>query len=272
MFLMSRGAAKRTFSLTQSLILTRSRARVRLVSHPRTENITSLFFQARGLGVQRKGQKNNKKNTLGRDGYNGMHGSANGGIVKNDDIVQYMRAKGGREVRVVGGQIMDDSGEDVKSQIMDVQDALQLGRQVKLDLVLVAPSAQPPTCKLMDVGLENYKRKKNEAEQRKTAPKSQTKGIRMKVNIADGDFERKVKDGIKFVSKGMDVRISVIVQRPRYGQDPEIVQKQNDAMSTTLLKRYVDRLSEVAEIVAAKSGGVVQSEGQSRFVDLRPKS
>ena len=62
----------------------------------------------------------------------------------------------------------------------------------------------------------------------------------------------------------------MIVQRPRRGQDPVKVRKHNDAASKDLLKRYVEGLSDVAEIVAAKSGGAVQSEGQSRFVDLRP--
>jgi translation initiation factor IF-3 len=244
-------------------------ARQRPQPHPPA---TAIFaFQARGLAIRRKGP-NHRKKSMADDG----EVAAGGGVVKNEDIIRYMRSgegdDGGREVRVVGAP-----GDNDRSEIMDLRRALEIGRAEKLDLVLVAPQAQPPTCKLMDLGLANYLRKKkqdeqrkSQAEQRKSEPKVKSKGIRMKLSIADGDFERKMKDGIKFISKGSNVRVSVIVRRPRRGQDPKLVKRQNDAASTTMLKRYVEGLSEVAEIVTKSGGRMVESEGQARSVNLRP--
>ena len=65
----------------------------------------------------------------------------------------------GREVRVVGM---------AETKIMDLRQALDIGKREKLDLVLVGPQAQPPTCKLMDLGLEKYKRSKKQQKEKKS--------------------------------------------------------------------------------------------------------
>ena len=123
----------------------------------------------------------------------------------------------------------------------------------------------------MNLGLENYRRsKKQQADKQKLATKSQPKGIRMNLNIADGDFNRKLRDGIRFLSKGMDVRVTVKFPPPPRGQNPVEFRKVNHTAATALLKRYSEGLSDIAQVISNKSGQVVVSDGQNRYVDFRP--
>ncbi len=93
--------------------------------------------------------------------------------------------------------------------VMAIQRALDLANQAELDLVEVAPSANPPVCRIVDYSKFKYDEEKKEREAKKHQKQGRLKEIRLKPNIDDHDFETKVKQAVTFLKKKDKVRINL---------------------------------------------------------------
>lgn len=93
--------------------------------------------------------------------------------------------------------------------VMAIQRALDLANQAELDLVEVAPSANPPVCRIVDYSKFKYDEEKKEREAKKHQKQGRLKEIRLKPNIDDHDFETKVKQAVSFLKKKDKVRINL---------------------------------------------------------------
>ena len=107
-----------------------------------------------------------------------------------------------REVRVIGEQ-----GEQVG--IMPTRDALTRAEEAGLDLVLIAPTANPPVCRIVDYGKFKYEQLRKEKEARKKQHQVEIKEIRLSPNIDTGDLNTKVGAARKFLTKGDKVKITL---------------------------------------------------------------
>ena len=92
---------------------------------------------------------------------------------------------------------------------MTPRDALAIARGRGIDLIEVAPQAQPPVCRIMDYGKFKYDQAKKEKEAAKKHKQSELKGIQMFPNIEDHDFEVKVRSAIKFLEDGDKVKVTI---------------------------------------------------------------
>lgn len=102
-------------------------------------------------------------------------------------------------------RVIDPQGEQIG--VMSLQDALQKAKDQGLDLIEVAPQANPPVCKIVDYGKYKYRQEKKERKQQKS---QQLKEMRLTSRIDDHDFETKIKH-IKRFLKGEDrVRVTMI--------------------------------------------------------------
>ncbi|MBA2243271.1 MAG: translation initiation factor IF-3 [Chthoniobacterales bacterium] len=106
-----------------------------------------------------------------------------------------------REVRV----IMGASGEQLG--VMKLSDAIRKAQTLGLDLVEVAPTANPPVCKIVDFGKFRYDISKQEKE--KKASGTKLKEIKFRVNIDDHDYLTKIRHGEAFLDKGNKVRVQL---------------------------------------------------------------
>lgn len=79
-----------------------------------------------------------------------------------------------------------------------------------LDLVEVAPSAQPPVCRLMDYGKFKFEQNKREKEARKKQHIISIKEVKMRPNIEEHDFQVKAKNARKFLSGGDKVKLTIM--------------------------------------------------------------
>ena len=104
-------------------------------------------------------------------------------------------------------QLIDEQGE--KKGVIKLNDALDLAYEKKLDLVLVAPNAQPPVCKIMNYGKYKFEQTKREKEAKKKQKILEIKEIRITPNIEQHDFDFKVKNARKFIEDGNKVKITV---------------------------------------------------------------
>ena len=112
-------------------------------------------------------------------------------------INEEIRAK---EVRVVGAD-----GNPVG--IMSSEAALKLAYDQGYDLVLMAPQAQPPVCRIMDYGKFRFERDKKEKEAKKKQQVVELKEIQLSCRIDTHDFDTKARHAQRFLTDGNKVRV-----------------------------------------------------------------
>ena len=111
-----------------------------------------------------------------------------------------------KEVRLIGA-------DGSQLGIVPVRDALRRAEEANLDLVKIAPQAQPPVCKILDYGKFRFEQQKREKEARKNQKIVDIKEIRLSLNIDTNDFNTKVAQAAKFLAKGDKVKVSIRFRR-----------------------------------------------------------
>ena len=116
--------------------------------------------------------------------------------------------------------------------IVPTREALDHARSRNLDLIEVAPQANPPVCRVMDYGKYKYEQAKRDREAQKKKKTSELKGIRMRPRIDDHDFEFKLRNALKFLKAGHKVKVTVIF-RSREFTHPEFARAALEKMAQT---------------------------------------
>ena len=98
---------------------------------------------------------------------------------------------------------------DGEHNIVPVNRALEIAARHNLDLVEVAPNAQPPVCKVQDFGKFMYEKKKAEKEAKKKQHTMQVKELRFRPNTDDHDLEFKTRHAREFLEDGDKVKATV---------------------------------------------------------------
>ena len=99
--------------------------------------------------------------------------------------------------------------DDNQLGVVPIQKALEMAGQYDLDLVEVAPQANPPVCRIIDFSKFKYDQEKKEREAKKHQRQFRLKEIRLKPNIDNHDYEIKVKQAIGFLKKKDKVKVSL---------------------------------------------------------------
>lgn len=107
-----------------------------------------------------------------------------------------------KEIRVIGAD-----GEQLG--VMPTKDAQHLADEAELDLVMIAPTAKPPVCRIVDYGKFKYEQLRKEKEARKKQKIVEIKEIRLSPNIDTNDLNTKINAARKFLSKGNKVKITL---------------------------------------------------------------
>jgi translation initiation factor IF-3 len=95
-------------------------------------------------------------------------------------------------------------------EIMPTQQAIRRAKELGLDLILVAPTAEPPVAKAMDYGQWQYEQKKKQQEAKKKQHVIQVKELKFRPNTDDHDYNFKLKHAIRFLMEGN--RVKAVVQ------------------------------------------------------------
>ena len=151
----------------------------------------------------------------------------------NKDIIKKLRVNEritARTVRLVG-----QKGEQLG--IMPLKQALETAAKYNLDLVEVAPTADPPVCRLLDYGKYRYEQEKREREARRNQRVPLLRQVRLRPKIDNHDFDAKVRLVGKLLGEGDKVKV-VVIFRGREITHPEIGYR--------LLQRTLETLKEVA--------------------------
>lgn len=113
---------------------------------------------------------------------------------------------------------------DKNNEIVSLQEALQIARDAGLDLVEVAPNADPPVCRVMDYGKFAYEKTRKEREARKNQKKIETKTIKLKPKIAQFHRDIRVRNARRWLEDGKKVKVAVRfhgreIQYPEIGRE-----------------------------------------------------
>ena len=92
---------------------------------------------------------------------------------------------------------------------MSSNEAQHLADEQSLDLVMIAPQAQPPVCKIMDYGKYRFEQQKREKEAQKNQKVIEVKEVRLSLNIGQHDFDVKVGHARRFLSDGNKIKASI---------------------------------------------------------------
>jgi translation initiation factor IF-3 len=157
-----------------------------------------------------------------------------------------------REIRVI-----DDDGGQLG--IMTPRDAIAIARERGIDLIEVAPQAQPPVCKIMDYGKYKYEQAKKEKESAKKHKQSELKDIRLDPRygtLSEHDLQTKVNHARKFLEDGDKVKVTF---RFIGGQirHPEVGRQQ--------LETFMQRVTDVSTVEKPPT-----MEGRSMSLTLTP--
>ena len=152
-------------------------------------------------------------------------------------------------VRVIG-----EDGEQLG--ILTVHDALLLAREKGLDLVEVAPTNDPPVCRLLDYGRFKYVQTKKEREARKSQKSTALREMRMRPGIGQHDLDAKFRTVQKLLATGAKVKLSVIF-RGRSIAHPEL--------GVELLKKMAQGLEQEAKLERAPA-----MEGRTLSIIMTP--
>lgn len=158
------------------------------------------------------------------------------------------------EIRANSVRVVDVSGQQLG--ILSIRDALAIATEKQLDLVEVAPNANPPVCRLMDYGKYLYEKQKRERESRKAQKQIEVKELRLRPKTDEHDVQVVLTKIRKFVGEGAKVRVRIRF-RGREMQHPEVAR--------TLLERVA---KEVADVTAVESMPLL--DGSSMIMVLIP--
>ncbi len=193
------------------------------------------FYGPKRPGGAKPGARNRSRNNRGRD-------NEKTSLAINDEITA-------PQVRVVG--------DNVTEGIYPIAKAMQMAEDLELDLIEIAPMAQPPVCKIMDYQKYQFQLRKKAKEQKAKATKVVVKEIRFGPQTDDHDYNFKLKHAIGFLKEGAKVKSYV------FFKGRSILFKEQGEV---LLLRFANDLEEYAKV-----DQMPVLEGKRMTIMLSPK-
>jgi len=143
-------------------------------------------------------------------------------------------------IRVDTVRLIDNEGN--QRGVVPTREAMTLARSLDLDLVEIAPTAQPPVCRIMDYGKFKFDEAQKAKESRRKTQHVGVKEMKYRPKIGPGDFDTKTRLVEKFLNDGHKVKITIMF-RGRESAHPELGKK--------ILDRIVEKLADIAKVESA---------------------
>jgi len=159
-----------------------------------------------------------------------------------------------KQIRATKIRLIDEDGENLG--VVNLREGLDRAEAKALDLVEVAPNANPPVARIMNFGKFLYEKEKKEREARKSQTKIEIKEIQLRPKTTDHHKGFKVRDARRWLNEGKKVRVTIRF-RGREITYPEIALED--------LREIAEELADVSEVEQAP-----QMEGRSMFMMLAP--
>ncbi len=149
---------------------------------------------------------------------------------------------------------MEDDGQ---ANIVTIEDAKKLSEERGLDLVEVAPDADPPVCRLMDYGKFKYEQRKKEHDAHKKHHVQKTKEIRLTPKTEEHDVETKIRHSRQFIEQGDKVMVNM------FFKGREIVHQE---FGRATMEKFIKALEDITKVEKPP-----KLEGHRLSLTLMPK-
>lgn len=176
-------------------------------------------------------------------------------FIKKSGAKRVERSILNEDIRAHNVRLIGADGEQVG--VVSRDEALGAARRAGLDLVLIAPDAEPPVVKVMDYGKHLFEQKKTKAAQRKKQKQTQVKEMKFRPGTEEGDYQVKLRNLKRFLEDGDKAKVSLRF-RGREVVHPEI--------GMDLMHRIAQDLDEFATVEAAP-----KFEGRQVIMVLAPR-
>jgi len=140
--------------------------------------------------------------------------------------------------------------------IKPLPEALRIAREADLDLVEVAPMANPPVCRIMDYGRFKYENEQRAKESRRKTSNISIKEMKYRPKIGTGDFDTKTRQVARFLGEGHKVKVTIMF-RGREMSHPELGKK--------ILDKVAEEVVDLAKVEAAP-----KLDGRNMIMVLAP--
>jgi translation initiation factor IF-3 len=141
------------------------------------------------------------------------------------------------QIRVPEVRVIDSDGKQLG--VMPTRQAMALAQEKSLDLVEVAPNAEPPVCRIVDFGKFEYQRARRERDARKAQKTIEVKEIRLRPKTGEYDLAHKMNDAHRFLERGDKVRLRVVFR----GREMAHME-----MARQMLMRLIEQLQDIGTV------------------------
>ncbi len=161
-----------------------------------------------------------------------------------------------RDIRVPMVRVIDEEGQQLG--VLPVEEAVEAAEDRDLDLVEVSPNADPPVCKIMDLGRYKYTQQKKAQEAKKKQRVVEVKEVKLRIKIEEHDYAIKRKHAERFLNDGNKAKVTIMF-RGREVTHPDLGRK--------LLERMAEELVEIGTLEQFPN-----LEGRNMTMVIAPKS
>ncbi len=145
--------------------------------------------------------------------------------------------KANERIRALDVQVIGSDGNNLG--VFPINKAIELAKNEGLDLIEISPNANPPVCKIMDMGKFKYDQQKKANLAKKKQKIVSLKEIKLRPGTETHDYNFKIKNAKKFISKGDKVKFTVKFK----GREMQHVD-----LGKNLMNRIIDDLKEIGKV------------------------
>jgi len=145
--------------------------------------------------------------------------------------------KANERIKALDVQVIGSEGNNLG--VMQLKQAIQMAKDEGLDLIEISPNANPPVCKIMDMGKYKYDLQKKANQAKKKQKIVSLKEIKLRPGTEIHDYNFKIKNAKKFISKGDKVKFTVKFK----GREMQHIELGKD-----LMKRIIEDTKDIAKV------------------------
>ena len=145
--------------------------------------------------------------------------------------------KANERIKALDVQVIGSEGNNLG--VMQLKQAIQMAKDEGLDLIEISPNANPPVCKIMDMGKYKYDLQKKANQAKKKQKIVSLKEIKLRPGTEIHDYNFKIKNAKKFISKGDKVKFTVKFK----GREMQHVE-----LGKNLMKRIIDDTKDIGKV------------------------
>ncbi len=128
-------------------------------------------------------------------------------LLEDHRIAVTKRVRRNEEIEAAEVRVIDAQGE--QAGVMSLSNAIELAKDVGLDLVEVAPTAEPPVCRIMDFGKYLFEQNKKAQSARRKQTRVHVKEIKFRPGTDEGDYQVKLRKLVEFLEHGDKTKITL---------------------------------------------------------------